>query len=243
MGDDRDPEKGNAHRCCRRRPASAEERAGLIVVKVGGSLFDLPDLASRLRLWLDELPPCGVLLVPGGGRLADVIRSFDAQHGLGESLAHELALGAMSLNARLLAALLSPQASLVNSWSVCPAPWRQGKVGVADALCFLQANREEEDGLPHSWGVTCDSIAAHLALRGKAAQLILLKSITIPEHWHWTEAARRGYVDDYFVSAVRRLDEESYPRCLVRAVNFREWRPSGKGDGLSTVKERTPLVG
>src|SRR5262249_39070568 len=79
-----------------------DRREGPTVVKVGGSLFDLPDLASRLQLWLKRFPNGNVLLIPGGGRLADVVRSFDEQHRLGDSTAHELALGAMSLNARFL---------------------------------------------------------------------------------------------------------------------------------------------
>lgn len=54
---------------------------GLVVVKVGGSLFDLPDLGPRLRAWLKTLRTADVLLVPGGGPTADVVRSLDRAHG------------------------------------------------------------------------------------------------------------------------------------------------------------------
>ncbi len=40
-----------------------------IVIKVGGSLFDLPDLASRLTEFLNALDRRQWLLVPGGARL------------------------------------------------------------------------------------------------------------------------------------------------------------------------------
>ena len=79
-----------------------------IVVKVGGSLFDLPGLGSRLVSWLETLPHSEVLLVAGGGVAADVVRQLDRCHGLGEETSHWLALRALSLTAHLLASLLQP---------------------------------------------------------------------------------------------------------------------------------------
>src|SRR3954447_24129718 len=90
--------------------------AGPIVVKVGGSLYDLPDLGPRLAAWLGTLPE-PVLLVPGGGAMADVVRDLDRCHGLGEAISHELALRSLTMNAWFLAALLSRTA--VGSVSVC----------------------------------------------------------------------------------------------------------------------------
>ena len=46
----------------------------MIVVKVGGSLYDLPDLGPRLRRFLDGLDDPDRLVVPGGGAAADVVR-------------------------------------------------------------------------------------------------------------------------------------------------------------------------
>src|SRR5579862_134578 len=83
----------------------------LTVVKIGGSLYDLPDLRSRLQRWLDRLPG-RILLVPGGGRTTDVIRDFDAVHSLGEERSHWLALRALALNAVCLADLL-PDAKVI----------------------------------------------------------------------------------------------------------------------------------
>jgi aspartokinase-like uncharacterized kinase len=196
-----------------------------IVVKVGGSLFDLPDLGPRLRSWLDGLANGDVLLVPGGGRLAEAVRSLDEQHCLGESVAHWLALKAMSLNAQFLAALLSPQAGFASNWAACPALWRQGRVAVADAYHFLQADEGREGCLPHSWAVTSDSVAARLAVMGKASRLVLLKSVTIPNDLDWAQAARLGYVDDHFAAVISRRERENSRSCAVSAVNFRDWRP------------------
>ena len=85
----------------------------LTVVKVGGSLYDLADLQSRLRAWLAERAGERVLLVPGGGATADAVREFDNRHGLGEEKAHWLALRALALNASFLLGLL-PEAEIVD---------------------------------------------------------------------------------------------------------------------------------
>ena len=45
------------------------------VVTVGGSLYDWPALPDRLRAFLDGVDTHHVLLVPGGGATAEVVRS------------------------------------------------------------------------------------------------------------------------------------------------------------------------
>src|ERR1700737_80612 len=84
-----------------------------VVVKVGGSLFDLPDLGPRLKSWLDELASFAVVLVPGGGPTANVVRELDRHHGLGEETAHWLALQALTFNAAFLAALLEERRPVI----------------------------------------------------------------------------------------------------------------------------------
>ena len=59
----------------------------MIVAKVGGSLFDLPQLGPALARWAAE-QPAPVLYVPGGGPFADVIRALDRVHDLGDEAAH-----------------------------------------------------------------------------------------------------------------------------------------------------------
>ena len=61
-------------------------------MKVGGSLYDLPDLGPRLRRWLDAHAPREVIVAPGGGPFADVVRDLDRAHRLGEETSHWLAV-------------------------------------------------------------------------------------------------------------------------------------------------------
>ena len=136
----------------------------MIVVKVGGSLFDMPDLQARLCRWLTQLGDANVLIVPGGGAAADVIRDLDRVHQLGEEASHWLAIRAMSLNAHFLQALL-PTARIVaeippldagSSWSIL------------DAYPFFQADEVRPDHLPHCWEVTSDSLAVRVAILANA---------------------------------------------------------------------------
>src|SRR5438445_13002990 len=90
--------------------------AGLVIVKVGGSLYELSDLGPRLAAWLETLDE-PILLVPGGGAAVDVVRDLDRCHGLGEAISHDLALRSLTMNAWFLAALLSRTA--VGSIPVC----------------------------------------------------------------------------------------------------------------------------
>jgi aspartokinase-like uncharacterized kinase len=160
-----------------------------LVVKVGGSLFDRPDLGPRLRDWFDRNAPPETILVPGGGRLVEVIRELDRMHRLSEEVAHRMALQAMSATAELLSDLL-PESCIIDGPDLAELVWEQGRRPILDALAFC-----ESDGpLPHTWDVTSDSIAARLAVVAGAKELVLLKSASPPagDVAAWAQC---GYVD------------------------------------------------
>jgi aspartokinase-like uncharacterized kinase len=187
-----------------------------IVIKVGGSLLTVPGLGTRLRCWLDTLGTPDVLLVPGGGPTADVIRELDEKHGLGAETAHWLALGALSLNAAVLQGLV-PRTQVVLDWrGALSSP--AGVVPILDCLLFARDDEEREGHLPHSWEATSDSLAARVAAVYGARQLILLKSVTIPATMRWEEAGGRGYVDPLFAQTCRAAGAG----LEVTVINFRE---------------------
>jgi aspartokinase-like uncharacterized kinase len=186
------------------------------VVKVGGSLYDLPDLRDRLRGFLAPLRG-KILLVPGGGAAADAIRAFDRVHQLGEEASHWLAIRALSLNARFLATLLPEARILANT----QADASGSGVFVIDAHPFFEADERQPGHLPHLWKVTSDSLAVRAATVLGARELILLKSIDWPGD-NWQDAARRGIVDGYFTAAL----EQASPSLIVRVVNLRQASPA-----------------
>jgi aspartokinase-like uncharacterized kinase len=185
----------------------------LAVVKVGGSLYDLPDLGARLRLWLEEqFSDLNVLLVPGGGPAVEALRQLDRLHALGEESSHWLALRALSLNAHFLAALL-PSARVIADVDA----WKDGTPAILDVHAFAQADEARPGRLPHRWSATSDAFAARAAVLMRARHLVLLKSTTIPQGMDWREAGRLGLVDEMFAEVLREAPTEFQ----VRAVNLR----------------------
>ena len=94
------------------------------VVKVGGSLLDLPDLIARLAMFcIPHIEP-RMIFVCGGGPAADTVRRIDRHVGLDEETAHWLCIHAMAFNSRVLAAAL-PRGELVPDLSGAQAARRR----------------------------------------------------------------------------------------------------------------------
>ncbi len=185
------------------------------VVKVGGSLFDWPELKPRLQQYLATLAGSNVILIPGGGKTADAIGDWDRLHRLGEERSHWLALHALSLNAQFLAQLLTAT-QVVEGLNAARSAWRRGGVTILDLFRFARGDESRPDHLPHSWAVTSDSLAARVAIVAEAGKLVLLKSAALPAG-DWPAAAAAGYVDMHFPMAVANA------AFAVEAVNLREW--------------------
>jgi len=184
-----------------------------MVIKVGGSLFDVPDLGPRLCRWLKEHAPREVLLVPGGGAAAELVRTLDRAHGLGEEASHWLALRALAINAAFLAALV-PNSCVIDGPDLAELVWEQSRVPVLDAFAFCEGDESDDDHLPHTWAVSSDSIAARAAVVLNAAELVLLKSAPPPsgDAAAW---AGSGYVDEWLPRILTGRD------IRLRAVDLR----------------------
>ncbi|MHB1425043.1 MAG: amino acid kinase family protein [Gemmataceae bacterium] len=197
--------------------ASAPGSSSIAVVKVGGSLYDLPELGPRLRRWLAEhFAGSRAVVVPGGGALADALRNLDRRHGLGEENSHWLALRALTVNAYFLAALL-PQSGVHGDVGELNRAWDNDELPILDVHEFARRDEELPGRLPHCWAVTSDAVAARVAVVLQARHLVLLKSTTIPQGVDWTEAARLGWVDAMFAEVLRDAPAE----LRVSAINLR----------------------
>jgi aspartokinase-like uncharacterized kinase len=187
-----------------------------LVVKVGGSLCDWPELGNALPRWLSEHAPPETLIVSGGGPLAERVRELHASHRINDDGAHWLALDAMNLTADLLMNLLADRRLVrVGRAQDCAASWARGESAILDALSFAQSDEINPSALPHSWDATSDSVAARLA-ELLAADLVFLKSAHPPRGniVAWSAA---GYVDAHCPLIVSRA------KLTVRAVNLRAY--------------------
>lgn len=199
----------------------------LRLIKVGGSLLrsePLPPAENTAELgdssgkreaceefptafhrWLEQQTPAVNVLVAGGGEFVDVIRRADVSLHLGEETAHWLCVDALSVTAQLLGAVLSMPVVTRRQ----ELPEEIPSACVFDPASFLHdlEHRLFLTPLPHTWGVTSDSIAARIGDYLLAGELVLLKS-SLPG------SAAASYVDDYFSVAAANLR-------TIRCVNFR----------------------
>jgi aspartokinase-like uncharacterized kinase len=188
-----------------------------LVIKVGGSLLDWPALPGWLGDYLAFRRAESPVVVAGGGAVTDVVRALDRIHTLGEERSHLLAMHSLDLTARLLAALV-PVLDVVERPEGLSTCWNAGRVPIVVARTFLEEFERGSSSAPrlrHTWGVTSDSIAAWLAARLEASELVLLKSTSAAPGTNRREAARLGLVDCEFPEAARGLER-------VVALNVRD---------------------
>jgi len=185
--------------------SAAHPAPPLVVFKIGGSLLDLPDLSDVIRRVVEQRTGNAALLVVGGGAVADLVRSWDETHGLGEAAAHDLALEAMDLSASLISSLF-PEARLVRSPQQVEMAAVEGALSILCAGCFIKAAEAHGHApLEHSWRVTSDSIAAWTARVLAASELVLVKSVPAPLGQTIVEAAEAGLVDENFSAIAENL--------------------------------------
>lgn len=142
------------------------------VLKIGGSLSRGDGLEALCR----EISALGrrhrLLVVPGGGSFADQVRTAYERFHLSETAAHCMALYAMDQYGYVLNHLIAGSLLTVD-------PASTGAGGGSGNVCVLLPSAQvlRHSGLPHSWKVTSDTIAAWVAHRTRCRRLILLKDV------------------------------------------------------------------
>jgi 5-(aminomethyl)-3-furanmethanol phosphate kinase len=150
--------------------APLAEKTRPIVVKLGGSVVR----SAELPRWIDAIAaaPIPVIVVPGGGALADEVRACQEHLGFGDASAHRMALLAMDQLAWAVAGLrqgFEVGATETDLW----AALERGSVGVWAPYALIAERTDIEE----SWRLTSDSLALWLAGRIGAQRCYLIKSI------------------------------------------------------------------
>jgi dihydroneopterin aldolase len=147
----------------------------LTVLKLGGSHA----LGPHLRQWLAYVGALQkpIVLVPGGGPFADVVRLGQTHMGFDDAVAHHLALIAMEQYGRALCGL-APRLSLARSLDEMRQARECGRVPVWAPVEMALAASD----VPASWDLTSDSLAAWLTARAGAAHLVLVKHVQVAAH-------------------------------------------------------------
>jgi len=136
------------------------------VVKVGGSLQERGELLRRVCSLLRSLSEeYDLLVVPGGGRLADAVRGLQLKLGFSEEAAHWMAILGMEAYGILLRELLG--------WR-CTSSLKEVRGGTV-FLPFSELRKERR--LERSWRLTSDSIAAWVCGKVGCHKLVLVKGV------------------------------------------------------------------
>lgn len=163
-----------------------------LVVKLGGSLSS----SSELGEWLDALADTdsSIVITPGGGPFADTVREAQGVMGFDDEAAHAMALLAMAQYAYALASLHGGF-EVAGTLEAIDDALARGKIPVWQPYPMALQDRS----IPQTWHVTSDSLAAWLAARIDAWELILVKSVS-PQKKSYSAAtlAREGVVDPEF---------------------------------------------
>jgi aspartokinase-like uncharacterized kinase len=132
------------------------------VIKVGGSLF--PDYAVKL---CKNLVGKNVIVICGGGILANLLREYDKKIGFSNTITHKSAILCMDILGLLLADKVA-DAEAVYSFNLAQKVLDAGKLPILIPSKFM----ENQNSLEHSWRVTSDSISLYIAHQLKAKLLI-----------------------------------------------------------------------
>lgn len=175
-----------------------------VVVKLGGSLIEGMDADGGARvkaiLGIIRRTRVPVVVVPGGGPFADTVRREQQRLGLSDAAAHRMALLAMHQTAEALLDLEPEPRRLAITASV-----REIGAALGAGRIALWVPRPMADGdpdIPEDWSVTSDGLAAWLAVRIGARQVVLLKPAAVEAGATAAGLAAAGVVDPTFARIV-----------------------------------------
>lgn len=143
------------------------------VVKLGGSLLDYSGMSDWLKALVNAPRP--VVIVVGGGPLADAVRNAQKQWNFTDSVAHHMGLLAMEQNARFLASLDSRIDPCADEHSI-QTSLDHGGVPVWLPMKIVMATQD----IVQDWTMTSDSLSLWLANHLSAAGVLLVKSCSLP---------------------------------------------------------------
>ncbi len=200
----------------------------LVVLKLGGSLLACADLPDRLRSVVRKLNSSRILIVVGGGAAADAVREWSRLHALSEESAHRIALRSLSVTRALVTELL-PEWGEVSSHDAAIRRWTESLLPLLLDVesHLLQADSTDRDPLPHTWNVTSDSIAAWVAARWSADELVLLKSTDLNPNVTVEQAQRDELVDVHFPQIAAQVPRVSWCNLLDSAPRIQPWLKYG----------------
>lgn len=183
------------------------------VIKVGGNILlrHTNSIKPLFHTIFEQGKFLRLIVVPGGGSLANEVRRIHRECNLTDSTAHFMAVLAIDQNAFMINQFLEGSRVVFD-----PSDARRTTKGHRVAILApfrLMLNR---DPLPHTWNVTSDSIAAYIAKTVKAEKLILLKDVD----GIYTQDPKKSQDTTFIekVTASELIETMTKPTCIDRML-------------------------
>lgn len=184
----------------------------MVVIKLGGSLSRSDALVGCLNAAEKNYQGRAVVIVPGGGGFADQVRSAQQHWQFDDITAHRMALLAMQQMALLFKGL-KPDFVIADTVATIQQQLNRKKTVIWSPDIIELDNA----GIPASWDITSDSLAAWLANTLSATELILIKSAVIDASLSLVQLAEQQIVDQTFCDFVAQADFKAH------IVNAQSW--------------------
>jgi aspartokinase-like uncharacterized kinase len=187
------------------------------VIKIGGSLAEDPADLSALCNKLGKIAKkYRIVVVPGGGKFADVVREFDQRFVLSPDISHRMALLGMDQFGLLLSQIIP------NSCAVYLLNDAKQLSEIKVVPIFLPSRLMfQDDPLEHSWDVTSDSIAAYIASRLNADKVIFATDVdgiftSDPKKHSDAKLIKRTSASELLKSIQRTSVDQFLPKLLLK---------------------------
>jgi len=146
----------------------------IVVFKIGGKILDnsnnlINTIAQLTQLFVDKAIK-KIILIPGGGLLANFVRSMYREFKFNGDLVHWIAIYSMDYNGIELKRKF-PHLKLCDNYDIL----EQEKKGMFIFLPYKYLKKYDE--LPHAWDVTSDSITLFLAKELGLSECFLIKDV------------------------------------------------------------------
>jgi 5-(aminomethyl)-3-furanmethanol phosphate kinase len=189
-----------------------------VVVKVGGSLALYPEKLKALCIKLTEFSQKHkLIIVPGGGEFADVVRILDKRFSLSCGVSHKMAILGMDQYGLLLSDLI-PNSVVLSKLEEIEYAFELGWVPI-----FLPSNLLlKDDKLEKSWNVTSDAIALYIARKLETPKVLLVTDVDgifthDPKTYSDARFIERLSADELLAMNKRTSVDETLPKLLLKS--------------------------
>jgi len=146
----------------------------LAIYKIGGKILDnskhlINTIAQLTQLYEDSVIK-KIIIIPGGGTLANFVRKIYLEFKINDELAHWIAIYSMNFNGLELKRKF-PHLAITEDFEYLKNEKRLFSIFLP--YKYFRLN----DPLPHSWDVTSDSITLYCAYKLGVSECFLIKDI------------------------------------------------------------------